>query len=101
MKARAICCGMLLLSAIAILDQTATAQSTQPGDLMAAYTALHTFTLDGGDAQEDQCPAYCPFHGSPVSLRDIQFALSRGDHHRGRGVSRDVHSGEEHVQDAM
>ena len=50
MKARAICVGILLLSAITIFVQTATAQSTQPGDLMAAYTALHRFALDGGDA---------------------------------------------------
>jgi hypothetical protein len=40
MKPRAIFLGILLLYAIAIIIQTATAQSTQLGDLMAAYTAL-------------------------------------------------------------
>lgn len=51
MKTCKICRGILLFSALLIFAQTATAQSNQPGDLMAAYTALHSFTLDGGDAQ--------------------------------------------------
>jgi hypothetical protein len=51
MKFRAICSGILLVSGISICVQKAAGQSAQAGDLMAAYTALHTFTLNGGDAK--------------------------------------------------
>jgi hypothetical protein len=51
MKIRAICGGILLISAISICAQRAAGQSDQASDLMAAYNALHTFTLNGGDAR--------------------------------------------------
>ncbi len=51
MKIRAICSSILLVSAISICVQRAAGQSAQAGDLMAAYTALHAFTLNGGDAK--------------------------------------------------
>jgi hypothetical protein len=51
MKVRAICSGVLLISAVSVCVQRAAGQSAQTGDLMAAYAALHTFTLDGGDAK--------------------------------------------------
>lgn len=51
MKVRAICSGILLISVIPICAQRAAGQSAQADDLMAAYTALHTFMLNGGDAK--------------------------------------------------
>jgi hypothetical protein len=50
MSIRAICGGVLLYFAASSCVQNAAAQSAEP-DLKAAYAALHTFALNGGDAK--------------------------------------------------